>query len=173
MNDIRNDLPNNIKVFFTNLKNYLETDLFFYGSVTRGDYIPGKSDIDLAIFTDNVESILSKLQHFLKIKRNEIDTVLWKLNGKMIYGYKVKIDDINAEIAVYNDEYKDILVDEFNRPITNKTLLTTVLLLLLKLFYYQIPLLPKKMYIESKRYVLNEMMGKKESVFFLMDNKKK
>jgi predicted nucleotidyltransferase len=90
MNEINNELPTDIKNFFNRLKNYLDTDLYFYGSVTRSDYVPGKSDIDVAIFTDNEYSTMSKLQHFLHVKRSDFDKVVWKLNSKMIYGYKIK-----------------------------------------------------------------------------------
>ena len=168
MNDIRQDLPEKIKKFFKRLADYLDTDLYFYGSVVRSDYIPGKSDIDVAVFTDNESSVMSKLQHFLHVKRSEFDKVLWKLNGKMIYGYKIKVESINSEIAIYNNEFKDIIIDEFKIPLTNKTILTTVLLYLLKLFFYQIPLIPSPMYIQLKRYILNKMMVKKESVYFIM-----
>jgi hypothetical protein len=168
MNEINNDLPKNIKDFFKRLKNYLDTDLYFYGSVTRSDYVPGKSDIDVAVFTDNEFSTMSKLQHFLHVKRSNFDKVVWKLNGKMIYGYKIKVDDINGEIAIYNDDFKEVLLDEFTKPLKNNTPLTWTMLYLLKLFYYKFPIIPKEMYIKCKRFVLNEMMGKKESVFFIL-----
>ena len=67
MNAIRDDFPKDIKIFFKQLQNYLDTDIYFYGSVNRTDYVPGKSDIDVAIFTDNEYSVITKLQHFLKI----------------------------------------------------------------------------------------------------------
>ncbi len=168
MNTIRNDLPQKTKDFFKKMENYLDTQLVFYGSVIRSDYVPGKSDIDVAVFTDNENSIMSKLQHFLHVKRSEFDKVVWKLDGKMIYGYKIKILEQNAEIAIYNNDFKDILIEELNKPIINKTFLTTTLLLLLKLFYYQLPLIPTDLYLKCKRYVLNDMMGKKESVFHLI-----
>ena len=53
MNNIRNDFPPDLKKFFYDLKNYLDTDLYFYGSVNRPDYVHDKSDIDIGIFTDN------------------------------------------------------------------------------------------------------------------------
>ena len=114
MNDIRQDLPENIKKFFKRMRYYLDTDLYFYGSVTRSDYVPEQSDIDVAIFTDNEYSVMSKLQHFLHVKRSDFDKVLWKLNGTMIYGYKIKVEGINTEIAIYNNEFKDIIINEFN-----------------------------------------------------------
>ena len=168
MNTIRNDLPQKTKDFFKKMENYLDTELVFYGSVIRSDYVPGKSDIDVAVFTDNENSIMSKLQHFLHVKRSDFDKVVWKLDGKMIYGYKIKIIEQNAEIAIYNNDFKEQLMEELNKPIINKTFLTTTLLLLLKLFYYQLPLIPTDFYLKCKRYVLNDMMGKKESVFHLI-----
>ncbi len=171
MNTIRNDLPQKTKDFFKKMENYLDTQLVFYGSVIRTDYVPGKSDIDVAIFTDNEYSIMAKLQHFLHVKRSDFDKVVWKLDGKMIYGYKLKVVEQNAEIAIYNNDFKEQLMEELNKPIINKTFLTTTLLLLLKLFYYQVPLIPTVFYLKCKRYVLNDMMGKKESVFHLIRQK--
>ena len=69
MNKIRDDFPEDLKNFFIDLQNYLDTELYFYGSVNRSDYVHGKSDIDVAIFTDNEYSTISKLQHFLHVKR--------------------------------------------------------------------------------------------------------
>jgi len=177
MNKIREDLPKKIKDFFYKLGDYLDTDLYFYGSVTRSDYVPGKSDIDVAIFTDNEQSLISKLQHILHVKRNTFEKIVWKLNGQMFYGYKIKCEKytgINCEIAIYNNQYKEVLLDEFTKPIRNNSIMITILLFLLKTFYYQLPLLPTKLYSDLKRYVLNELMGKKETVFFVLkqDNEK-
>lgn len=171
MNTIRDDFSKDEKLFFKRLQNYLDTDIYFYGSVNRSDYVAGKSDIDVAIFTDNEYSIIAKLQHFLQVKKNAFDKIVWKLNGTMIYGYKINCDkyiDTKCEIAIYNNDFKDIIINEFEVPIKHKTILTTIILYLLKLFYYQLTLLPKDIYVQLKRYVLNEMMVKKESVFLLL-----
>jgi hypothetical protein len=168
MNTIRDDLPKKTKDFFKKIENYLDTELFFYGSVNRSDYVHDKSDIDVAIFTDNEYSTMAKLQHFFKVKQSAFDKVVWKLDGKMIYGYKLKIKEKNTEIAIYNNDFKEKLIEELNKPIIHKTILTTTLLLLLKLFYYQLPLLPTKCYLKCKGFILNDMMGKYESVFYLI-----
>jgi predicted nucleotidyltransferase len=171
MNTLRNDLPKNIKEFFNNISKYINNELIFYGSVTRSDYVPGKSDIDVAIFTDNEQSEISKLQQVLHVKRDAFDKIVWKLNGKMIYGYKIvceKYTDINCEIAIYNNDFKELLLDEFNKPLKNQSIFIFALLYILKTFYYHIPLLPQKTYINLKRIILNDLMGKKESVFFVL-----
>ena len=69
MENTKNKLPENVNVFFNKLSDYLDTKLLFYGSVQRGDYFPGSSDIDVDIFTDNVNSTVTKMQHFLYTKK--------------------------------------------------------------------------------------------------------
>ena len=118
MNKIRNDFPPDVKKFLNDLQNYLDTDLYFYGSVNRTDYVHDKSDIDIAIFTDNEYSTMTKLQHFLHVNRNAFDKIVWKLEGKMIYGYKIKCDkyiNIKCEIAIYNSDFKDLLLTDMKK----------------------------------------------------------
>ena len=152
MNIIRDDFPKDIKDFFKRLENYLDTDLYFYGSVNRSDYVHGKSDIDIAIFTDNEYSIMNKLQHFLHVKRNAFDKVVWKLYGNMVYGYKIICDkyiDIKCEIAIYNNNFKEIILNEI-RLYNSIPIYISILIFILKLFYYTFPIMSKKKYSEYK-----------------------
>jgi predicted nucleotidyltransferase len=55
--------------FFKKLSDYLDTKIYFYGSIQRNDYFPNSSDIDADIFTDNESSIINKLQNFLGVKK--------------------------------------------------------------------------------------------------------
>jgi predicted nucleotidyltransferase len=160
-----------VKDYFYKLKDYLDSKLYFYGSVTRSDYIHGKSDIDVAIFTDNEYSTISKLQHYLRINRNEFEKVVWKLNGQMIYGFKAKCGEeigLNCEIAVYNSIFKDTLIKDFERPNNNQPTYIFVLLYILKFFYYRVPLVSKETYQEFKRYIMDVLMGEKDSIFFVV-----
>lgn len=171
MNTIREDFPTDVKNFFTRLQDYVDSELYFYGSVNRSDYVHGKSDIDVAIFTDNEKSVMSKLQHFLHVSYKAFDKVIWKLNGQMIYGYKIKCDkyiDIKCEIAIYNNDFKDILLKEIKQYNTIP-LHIYILLFILKTMYYTFPILSQKTYAEYKRYIFNEiMMQKRDTVFFLL-----
>jgi predicted nucleotidyltransferase len=181
MNIIRKDLPYDVQKYFKNMQNYLDTDLYFYGSIARDDYIPGKSDIDIAIFTDNENSIMTKLQHYLHVKRNAFDKVVWKLNGNMIYGYKIKCKDVEdkrlpkyvekCEIAIYNNEFKNILLDDMNKGSVLPVHIS-VLLRILKMFHYTIPLIPLPTYVVLKRYVFDTLYLNKKSVFFLLPKDK-
>jgi predicted nucleotidyltransferase len=173
MNAIRDDFTPKLKKFFINLQNYLDTDIYFYGSVNRPDYVAGKSDIDVAIYTDNEYSIMTKLQHYLHIPRKAFDKIVWKLEGQMIYGYKLKCEKYvslneakKCEIAIYNNDFKDILMKEYYNVIP---IHISILLFILKTFYYTIPLLPSNIYVKYKRYIFNTLMlNKQNSVFFLI-----
>jgi hypothetical protein len=175
MNNIRSDFPKDVKDFFYKLQNYLDTELYFYGSVNRTDYIHNKSDIDVAVFTDNENSIISKLQHFLEATRDSFDKIVWRLDKRIIYGYKIKCSrfmDLNCEIAIYNNDFKTQLLNEMNRS-NVIPLWISILLSILKTFYYTIPLLPSKTYAEYKRFLFNKVLVKdKDTVFFLLKQNK-
>ena len=170
MNTIRDDFPKDVKDFFKRLENYLDTDLYFYGSVNRPDYVHNKSDIDIAVFTDNEYSTITKLQHFLHVKRNAFDKVIWKLNGKMVYGYKIKCEkyiDIKCEIAIYNNDFKDILIKEISQYNSVPPHIA-FLLFILKTMYYTFPILSQQTYARYKRYIFNEIMLQKRDTVFLL-----
>ena len=174
METTKNDLPQNVKVFFNKLSEYLDTKLLYYGSVQRSDYIPEKSDIDVEIFTDNEESVLTKMQHFLHVKKSDFEKVVWQLNDTIIYGYKLKYENkeekIIAEFSVYNEKFKKPILKEH----TNKFVLPfyiSILLYILKFFFYQLPLLTPKLYAKIKRFILNTLMGEDTSKFLVLKSK--
>jgi hypothetical protein len=171
MNVIRNDLPKDLKDFFKRLEDYLDTKLYFYGSVNRPDYDHGKSDIDVAVFTDNEYSTMVKIQHFLHVKRNAFDKVVWKLEGEMIYGYKIKCEkyiNYKCEIAIYNNEFKKTLLADM-RNYNVIPVHIGILLYILKMLHYTVPLLSSKTYSDYKRLLFNKLMiNKQDTVFYLM-----
>lgn len=173
MNKIRDDFTPELKRFFINLQNYLDTDLYFYGSVIRTDYVHGKSDIDIAIFTDNEYSIMTKIQHFLHAEKNAFDKVVWKINGKMIYGYKIKCGkyiDLNCEISIYNDNFKKNVLNEINHKTPPYI---SIMLFVLKTLYYTFPILSSETYSTYKRILFNRIMiNKKNSMFILLKQNK-
>lgn len=170
MNTIRPDFPKQLQIFFRRLKEQTEEELYFYGSASRSDYIHGQSDIDVAIFTDNEFSTISKISNLLKVSKTAFDKVVWKLEGNMLYGYKLKCDKyINSkcEISVFNREFQNILIPEITT--TNMPIYISVMLYILKLFHYTIPIIPNDMYDSIKRYIFNVLLkGKKNSVYHLI-----
>ena len=171
MNTIRDDFPKDIKDFFKRLENYLDTELYFYGSVNRSDYVHGKSDIDVTVFTENEHSMMNKLQHFLHVKRNAFDKLIWKINSNMVYGYKIKCEkyiDLNCEIVIYNNDFKNIILEE-QKQYNIIPFYITILLFILKTMYYTFPIISKKTYAEYKRIIFNKIfINKKNNVFFLL-----
>lgn len=172
---IREDFPKDVKQFFKRLENYLDTELYFYGSVNRRDYVHGKSDIDVAIFTDNEYSVMNKLQHFLHVKRNAFDKVVWKINGVMIYGYKIKCEkyiDVKCEIAIYNNDFKQTIKKEYSQYDVIPTYIS-ILIFILKTMHYTFPILSEKTYAVYKRFIFNDiMLSKKNHLFFLLKQDK-
>ena len=50
MDLINKRLTTNQKIFFDNFSQYMNQPLYFYGSIKRSDFIPGKSDIDIDVY---------------------------------------------------------------------------------------------------------------------------
>jgi predicted nucleotidyltransferase len=171
MNAIRQDFPDEVKQFFYKLQEYLDTEIYFYGSVNRPDYVHGKSDIDIAIFTDNEKSIMTKIQHFIHVSEKSFDKLIWKFYGKMIYGYKIKCEDhinLKCEIAIYNNEYKTQLLDDMVKY-NSIPIHIAFLLFILKTLHYTFPIISLKTYSDYKRFLFNTLyINKQDNVFFLL-----
>lgn len=170
MNIETSKLTNNEQIFFNKLSNYIDTEIYFYGSIQRPDYVKGKSDIDIDIFTDNESSTIQKLCNFLHIKKNDFKKIIYKINNKMVYGYKTKYKDeinkINVEISIYNDKYKTaVLYDHENCRYL--PFYITISLFIIKFFYYTLGIMPNKVYKRIKQYLMNQ---NDEMKFILVDN---
>ena len=179
METTKNDLPKKVKKFFYELSDYLDTKLLYYGSIQRSDYVPGKSDIDVDIFTDNEYSLMNKMQHFLHVDKNDFEKVVWMVKGTTTtYGYKLKYTNeskkIYAEFSIYNNKFKDIISSEHKSKIV-LPIYVTILLYVLKFFYYKIPLLDKKTFANIKRWIMNVLVSGSDSddKFLVIDSKKR
>ena len=172
METTKNDLPPNAKKFFYNLSDYLDTKLLYYGSIQRSDYVPGKSDIDVDIFTDNEKSVISKLQHFLGVPKSKFKRVVWIIDDVPVNGYKLTYknpeEKIRAEFSIYNEKFKAAVIKEH----TKKFILpfhVTILLRILKFFFYTVPILPMNMYKAGKNYLLTSALGYTPDKFLVLD----
>jgi hypothetical protein len=114
---------------------------------------------------------MAKLQHYLHVKRSDFDKVVWKVYGKLLYGYKIKCDkfiDIKCEIAIYNNEYKDFLLPEI-KQYNSVPMHVGFLLFILKTLHYTFPIISQQTYATYKRYIFNNiMLDKRESVFLIL-----
>jgi hypothetical protein len=155
----KNKLTHEQEDFFHRLKNYIEEPIYFYGSVQRSDYLPGKSDLDIDIFSDNEETTIYKLCNFLNLKKTDFKKSVYKIDNKIIKGYKVKYKDQNiklkAEISIYNEKYKEIILKEHSQNL-EVPFYISILLMILKLLYYKLNLISKETLKRVKRFLMNE-----------------
>lgn len=171
METTKNELPKNTKLFFHQLSDYLDTKLLYYGSVQRSDYVAGKSDIDVDVFTDNEYSLMAKMQHYLHVSKKDFKKVAWIIVDTPVYGYKLKYENekegINAEFSIYNEKFKEHVLGEHN---STKMLpfYVSFLLYILKFCYYQFPILDKKTFAYIKRILINHILRNGNDAKFLV-----
>jgi hypothetical protein len=174
MENTKNKLTLNESIFFDKLKKYIDKPIYFYGSIQRDDYFPQLSDIDIDIFTDNVNSTLTLLQNFLNIKNTEFNKSYYKMDktNNVIPGYKGKyVDESNKlmlEISVYDEKHKkEILLEhqsKFNLP-----LYITVVLIFLKFLHYNLGILPIYYYSKFKKLLTNSFYDGNKAEFVVLD----
>jgi predicted nucleotidyltransferase len=164
VHNLLRSLPENQENFFMMLQNYIQYPLYFYGSFLRTDYFPGKSDIDIDIFSENATSTIVLLSHFLNIKKEKFKKVVWRLNhnNKVVYGHKImyKNEELNllCEISVYNEKFKRDVLYEHNLKI-NLPFYARWILILLKFFYYELGLLNKETFVYLKKKIMSLGIG--------------
>lgn len=174
METTKHKLPENIKTFFNDLSKYLDTKLLFYGSIQRSDYFPGSSDIDVDIFTDNVGSTITRMQHFLHVKKSSFKKIVWKLshNGKVVYGYKImyKNPDLNlsAEFSIYNNKYKKGVLEQHLKK-TVIPFYATIMLFIIKKLYYDLHILSLSYYRYFKMKILSTCIGLPDEQFLVLN----
>jgi len=155
MDYIKNkNLPENVYSYFQKVKNYLTDDVYVYGSIQRGDYFHGLSDIDITIFCENEYSTMCKMQNLLRVNKKDFVKVVWMINGIPVYGYKLKFkkpqENIKIEFAIFNSKFKSIVLPNHEKTLT-LPFLCYILLYTLKIFYYVIPIIPKNIFKYLKR----------------------
>jgi predicted nucleotidyltransferase len=174
METTKNKLTDYEMYFFKSLNNYLGTNFLFFGSVQRNDYFPGKSDIDVDIFTENEKSIMIKMQHFLKVQKTDFKKIHWKLNenGQHVKGYKIMYKNhekkMRVEFSIYNEKYKDRVLKEHLK----KTILpfyAICMLTIIKFLFYKLEMIPKEWYNFMKKKILSLGIGLPEDDFIVLD----
>lgn len=154
---IKNKLTVPEKIFVENLSMYIDKPLYFYGSILRSDYIKGKSDIDIDIFTDNTSSTIQKIGNLLNVKKYQFKKFILKIDNLIVNGYKIKYKDdyINTEISVYDEKYKNIILKEHNIGY-NLPLYASIALFIIKQLFYNFKLISSKTYKNCKRFLMNK-----------------
>ena len=159
MEDIKDRLGEYKYNYFTNLQNYLETELYFYGSIKRFDYISNSSDIDIIVITDNVKSMLSKTQSYLNISNDKTQKIFQQhsvYDKGIITGYKIKYynDEKNIEfdLLIYDEKYRKAVLQNIY-DINNFPLYIIIPVYILKILYYKLYLISRRIYIDLKNLI--------------------
>ena len=62
----KHPLTHNQSLFLSQLRTFMNEPVYFYGSILRGDYIQGLSDIDVLMFYDDDVLANNKLVKYFK-----------------------------------------------------------------------------------------------------------
>ena len=160
---IKNNLTDYDYQFLTNLQRYIDSELIFFGSIKRCDFFIGKSDIDIAIITDNVESVKKKLQNYLNIGKSRIKKSMQKIpnSNKLVYGYKINYDDeenkLYLEIIIYDEQYRSFIINNIEKT-TNLPFYITIIYFILKFLTYYLMILPNDVLKYCKNFVMNNYL---------------
>jgi hypothetical protein len=174
METTKNKLSSYEQDFFEKLKNYIDKPIFFYGSIQRDDYFPQLSDIDIDIFSDNINSSLNLLQNFLNLNKKEFKKSIYKMNktNTIIPGYKNKYIDkdnnLTVEISVYEEKYKDEILYE-HRSKFSLPIYITIILIFLKVLHYNLGILPTYYYSRFKKFLTNTCYDNNKAEFVVVD----
>ena len=86
----------------------------------------------------------------------------------MIYGYKkyYKNESLNIKIefSIYNEKYKNDVLESHEYK-TNLPLHIVILLYLLKFVYYKLQMIDSKTYRKYKHYILTDLINYKNHIF--------
>ena len=157
--EIVNKFTPNQLAFFEHLSTYIDKDLYFYGSITRCDYLPGKSDIDIAIFSDQEQSTIYQISNVLNVKIQDFKKVVYRIDDVVVQGFKLRYADlykgVETEISVYSDRYKSVVLQDLRRTET-MPLYITIILYVVKVLYYDLQIISKKGYKKAKQFLMNQ-----------------
>ena len=162
MEDVKNKMPINQKHFFTQLENYLETPLYYFGSILRYDYYPNNSDIDAILFTNNEASSISKLQNWFHVSKHEFKKIVnyLPISKRIASGYKLtyinKKQNISSDILIYNVKDKQYVEQDCQSKVDLPFVILTILIIL-KTLYHQLGILSFSKYIYLKRILMDIM----------------
>jgi len=156
MEDIKDRLGEYKYNYFNSLQNYLDTELYFYGSIKRFDYISNSSDIDIIVITDNVKSMLSKAQTYLNISKDKTQKIFQQhsvYDKEIIIGNKIKYkndeNNIEFDLLFYDEKYRKVVLQNIY-DINNLPLYMITILYILKILYYKLDLISRRIYINLK-----------------------
>ena len=169
METTKNPLSESVKTFLSSLKQSLDVELYFYGSVQRMDYFPG-SDIDVSIFADNMTSAVNKISHFLKVDKHKIKKTFSITHGKhnSVFGHKIfyASPDLDSpiEFSIYDKKDKDDVLQRHRAKLSIPIYISGILILF-KFLFHSVGVLNLKTYKDIKAFLLSYAIGMTPDIF--------
>lgn len=139
--------------------------IYFYGSIQRLDYIQDHSDVDVFMFSPNVDETVQTIRYLMNNQSFKLKKVVYNAphTSSFIYGYKIKNKAANMEMSIFPLSYQSIILTE-NEKKTNLPLFVVYLLMILKYMYYRMGILSSSLFKTIKNYLLNNVY--KSSIIF-------
>ena len=157
LEEVKDKLGKNQYNYFLQIKEQIDLPLYFLGSITRCDYIKGKSDLDIEVFTDNFDSTILKMEYLFDYyqRKRTRNFIVFKINNIPISGYKYYFKDkqrnICFDFTIYNKSSKNIVL---HHRIIEKNLpyLLSLFLVMIKILYYHLSIINNSIYSYIKKY---------------------
>jgi len=142
--------------FFYKFRENLDEQLYFIGSITRNDFIKGKSDFDVDVFAENMVSTKYKIEHLLNYhyKNKEPTYIVFKINGVPISGYKYnfKNKDIFFDLTIYSIKCKELLLQQ-RKIDSNIPFFLGIFLRIIKYLHYYLKIINNTQYSILKKKI--------------------
>lgn len=167
MEDIKERLSEKNYHFLKKIQDYIGSELIFFGSIKRIDFLQKYSDVDIAIISDNVENTLVRLKNFLNIDNGKIRKIFQRFsnNNNIVYGYKTNYNDIDndlsLEIVLYDEKYRKQIINSVNN-INNFPFYITYILFIIKLLHYKLNIISNKTLKFFKKKLMSNYLNQKE-----------
>jgi hypothetical protein len=167
-----NKLPKSIVQFLQKVEQHIGYPLHFYGSVQRSDFILGKSDIDIDIFTHNTSSTIARIQSILLTPLTNVKKIACKLNtsNTLVYGQKMSyIHPTNKtpfEFSIFNIKDKHKMLKYH----MSKTIIPSYIsffLIILKQLFYNLKLIPVSTFKTWKNFLMNHASSRTNNSLFI------
>jgi hypothetical protein len=163
---VKDKLSKEQYLYFLELQEKIELPLFFIGSITRNDYVPKRSDIDIEIFSDNIKSTKIKIESLFNYynTRDENKLIVFEINNIPYSGYKYSYSIHGKENHFDLTLYKKVCQTEllYNRNIeTNLNFIARTFFYILKFLHYNLNITSDNNYSYLKKYFWSLYNSKK------------
>lgn len=172
LEEVKDKLSKNQYNYFLQLKEQIDLPLYFLGSITRCDYIKGKSDLDIEVFTDNFDSTLLKMEYFFDYyqKKTKRRFIVFEINNIPISGYKYYFEDAQKDVSfdftLYNVASKNIVLH--HRSIQqNMPYIFSLFLLVIKILHYYLNIISSGTYSYIKNLFWKLYIPEKSDIKYL------